>query len=49
MFKVQVMGRLGKDAVIYESSTTGTKFLTFTLAVNTKNLNEDKTYWIDVR
>lgn len=49
MFKAQIMGRLGKDAVIYESSSTGTKFLTFTLAVNTKNLNDEKTYWIDVR
>ena len=49
MFKVQILGRLGKDATIYESSSTGVKFITFTLAVNTKNLNEDKTYWIDVR
>lgn len=49
MFKAQVIGRLGKDASIYESSTTGVKFLTFTLAVNTKNGGDDKTYWIDVR
>ena len=49
MFKAQVIGRLGKDASIYESSTTGVKFLTFTLAVNTKNGSDDKTYWIDVR
>lgn len=49
MFKAQVIGRLGKDASIYESSTTGVKFLAFTLAVNTKNGSDDKTYWIDVR
>lgn len=49
MLKVQTMGRLAKDAAIYESSTTGTKFLSFTLAVNTKNFNEEKIYWIDVR
>lgn len=49
MLKVQTMGRLAKDATIYESSTTGTKFLSFTLAVNTKTFNEDKTYWVDVR
>lgn len=49
MFKAQVIGRLGKDASIYESSTTGVKFLTFTIAVNTKNGGDDKTYWIDVR
>lgn len=49
MLKVQTMGRLAKDATIYESSTTGTKFLSFTLAVNTKSFNEDKTYWVDVR
>lgn len=49
MLKVQTMGRLAKDAAIYESSTTGTKFLSFTLAVNTKSFNEEKTYWVDVR
>lgn len=49
MLKVQTMGRLAKDATIYESSTTGTKFLSFTLAVNTKSFNDEKTYWIDVR
>ena len=49
MFKAQVIGRLGKDASIYESSSTGVKFLTFTIAVNTKNGGDDKTYWIDVR
>lgn len=49
MFKAQVLGRLGKDATIYESSSTGTRFISFTLAVNTRNMGEDKTYWIDVR
>ena len=49
MLKVQTMGRLAKDAAIYESSTTGTKFLSFTLAVNTKSFNDEKTYWVDVR
>ena len=49
MLKAQVLGRLAKDATIYESSTTGTKFLSFTLAVNTKSFNEEKTYWVDVR
>ena len=48
MFKAQVLGRLGRDAAVYESAN-GTQFLAFTLAVNTRNMGKDVTYWIDVR
>ena len=48
MFKAQVLGRLGRDAAIYETANGG-KFIAFTLAVNTRNLGKDTTYWIDVR
>lgn len=48
MFKVQVLGRLGRDAQIYESAN-GTQFVAFTIAVNTKNQGNETTYWLDVR
>lgn len=48
MFKVQILGRLGRDAQIYESAN-GTQFVAFTIAVNTKNQGNETTYWLDVR
>lgn len=48
MFKGQILGRLGRDAAVYESAN-GTQFLAFTLAVNTRNMGKDVTYWVDVR
>lgn len=48
MFKAQILGRLGRDAAVYESAN-GTQFLAFTLAVNTRNMGKDVTYWVDVR
>ena len=48
MLKVNLLGRLGRDAGIYETAN-GNKFVAFTLAVNTKNLGKDVTYWVDVR
>lgn len=48
MFKAQVLGRLGRDAAVYETANGG-KFIAFTLAVNTRNLGKEATYWIDVR
>lgn len=48
MFKVNLMGRLGRNAGVYETSN-GNKFVAFTVAVNTKNLGKDVTYWVDVR
>lgn len=48
MFKAQILGRLGRDAAVYESAN-GTQFLAFTVAVNTRNMGKDVTYWVDVR
>lgn len=48
MFKVQTLGRLGRDAQIYEAAN-GTQFIAFTIAVNTRNQGNETTYWIDVR
>lgn len=48
MFKGQILGRLGRDAAVYESAN-GTQFLAFTVAVNTRNMGKDVTYWVDVR
>ena len=48
MLKVNLIGRLGRDAGVYETSN-GSKFVAFTIAVNTKNLGKDVTYWIDIR
>lgn len=48
MFKAQILGRLGRDAQIFKSAN-GSEFLTFTLAVNTRNQGSDITYWVDVR
>ena len=48
MFKVQTLGRLGRDAQIYEAAN-GTQFIAFTIAVNTRNQGNETTYWLDVR
>lgn len=48
MFKTQFLGRLGRNAQVFESAN-GVKFVGFTVAVNTRNQGKDVTYWIDVR
>lgn len=48
MFKVNLLGRLGRNAGLFETANGG-KFVAFTVAVNTKNLGKDITYWVDVR
>lgn len=49
MFKVNILGRLGRDAQVFEASN-GTQFVGFTVAVNVKGRGgENTTYWIDVR
>ena len=49
MFKVNLLGRLGRDAQVFEASN-GTQFVGFTVAVNVKGRGgETTTYWVDVR
>ena len=47
MCKVTVLGRLGKDAEISQTSN-GTSFVKFTVAENEYRGGEDKTTWFDV-
>lgn len=48
MFKITIIGRLGRDAKVYETAN-GVKFVAMSVAVNTKNMGNDETYWVDVR
>lgn len=48
MFKANILGRIGRDAQVFEAAN-GTKFVGFTVAVNTKSKNGEITYWVDVR
>lgn len=47
MQKMILMGRLGRDAVIKETST-GSRFVALTVADTTKRNNVEKTSWYDV-
>lgn len=47
MEKVQISGRLGRDAAIRETQS-GAKIISFTVAVNSKRRNVEKTSWYDV-
>lgn len=47
MQEISVIGRLGKNAQVHETKN-GRKFVSFTMAVNTKRNNETKTSWYEV-
>lgn len=47
MQNITIIGRLGRDAVIRETST-GSRFLTMTVATNAKKQNVEKTSWYEV-
>lgn len=47
MQKLFLIGRLGRDAVLRESSN-GDRFVAFTIAVNSKVRGAEKTTWYDV-
>jgi single stranded DNA-binding protein len=47
MQNITIVGRLGRDAVIRESST-GSRFVTMTVAANAKKQNVEKTSWYEV-
>lgn len=48
MQKITIIGRLAKDAKIVETQN-GTKFISFSIAANSKVNNVEKTTWYDVR
>ena len=48
MQKITVIGRLGRDASIRESQDGGSKFVTFTMAVNGRFRGVEKTSWYEV-
>ncbi len=47
MQNITIIGRLGRDAVIRETST-GSRFVTMTVAVNARRQNVEKTSWYEV-
>ena len=47
MQNITIVGRLGRDAVIRETST-GSRFVTMTVAANAKKQNVEKTSWYEV-
>ena len=47
MQNITIIGRLGRDAVIRETST-GSRFVTMTVAVNARRQNAEKTSWYEV-
>lgn len=48
MQKITIIGRLAKDARLVETQN-GTKFISFSIAANSKVNNVEKTTWYDVR
>lgn len=48
MQKITIIGRLARDARLVETQN-GTKFISFSIAANSKVNNVEKTTWYDVR